>query len=80
MFDYPFINSKIMNKIKNKDIEKCVIIELRTNNHKTYIENTNKFIDYCNKKEEKLLYGEITDEDTEKDLITTNYKKKIFKI
>jgi hypothetical protein len=79
MFDYPFINSKVMNGLKDKEIIKCVIRELRTNNHKTYVENINKFVNNCNKKEEKLKYEEITEEDTEKDLIKENYKKKYLK-
>ena len=54
-----------MNGLKDKEIIKCVIRELRTNNHKTYVENINKFINNSNKKEEKLKYEEITEEDTE---------------
>lgn len=77
MFDYPFINAKVMNNIKNKEIRKCVIRELRTNSHKIYGDNINKFSQVCNEKENKLKYDEITEEDTEKELI--NYNKKYLK-
>jgi hypothetical protein len=68
MYDYPFINSKVMLNIKDNEITKCVIRELRTNNHKTYIENIKKFTDKCEKNKDVLKYDEITEEDTEKDL------------
>ena len=77
MYDYPFINSKVMVNIKDKDITKCVIRELRTYNHKIYVENINKFTSKCEEKEVKLKHDEITDEDTEKELININYKKNI---
>ena len=73
MYDYPFINSKILVNEKNNDMTKCIIRELRTNNHKTYEENINNFTNKCNKKEEKIRYKEITEEDTE------NLKKKYLK-
>lgn len=78
MFDYPYINSKILTNINDKEVVKCVIRETRTNTHKTYVNNINNFIETCNKKEDKLKYDVITDEDTEKDL-TNNYEKKYLK-
>jgi hypothetical protein len=69
MYDYPFINSKILVNEKNKEIVKCVYRELRTNTHKIYLENIHKYVKKCEGKENKLKYNEITDEDTEKDLI-----------
>lgn len=69
MYDYPFINSKILVNEKNKEIVKCVYRELRTNMHKIYIDNIYKYIKKCENNENKLKYNEITEEDTEKDLI-----------
>jgi hypothetical protein len=69
MYDYPFINSKILVNEKNKEIVKCVHRELRTNTHKVYLENIKNYMNKCKNKENLLKYNEITDEDTEKDLI-----------
>ena len=79
MYDYPFINSKILVNEKDNELRKCVIRELRTNNHKMYDENIKKFLDVCNKKVNKLKYEEITEEDTEKEITNTNYKVKYLK-
>ena len=79
MYDHPFINSILLANEKNKEVVKCVNRELRTNNHKTYILNINKYTEECNKKEDRLKFDEITDEDTEKDLKNKNVKySKIF--
>ncbi len=66
IFDYPFISSKLLVDIENKEIVKCVYRELRTNSHKIYVENINKFEKICEKKENKLKHDELTEEDTEK--------------
>jgi hypothetical protein len=69
MYDYPFINSKILVNEKNKEIVKCVHRELRTNTHKVYLENIKNYMNKCKNKENLLKYNEITDEDTENDLV-----------
>ncbi len=68
MFDYPFISSKLLVDIYNKELVKCIYRELRTNSHKIFIENINKFKKICEQKENKLNHGELTEEDIEKQL------------
>lgn len=69
MYDYPFINSKILVNEKNFKIVKCVYRELRTNMHKIYIGNIQKYIKKCENNKNILKFNEITEEDTDKDLI-----------
>lgn len=50
IYDYPFILSRKMFDIKNKELEKCIKRELRTEQHSIYENKIKIYIEKCKKK------------------------------
>lgn len=79
IYDYPFLASRILANVKDKDVAKCVKRQIRTEINSTYENKINNYITKCEDDNTKIKFDEITELDTENDLKFNDYKSKYIK-